>query len=178
MVGVCMPGELLDIVNERDEVIGQEYRETVYAQKSSAFRVVNGFLVNDAQQVWIPRRSAGKKLFPLCLDTSIGGHVAAGESYEVAFAREAQEELAVDVTSLPCSFAGKLTPHSHNVSAFMHVYILRTNIDPDYNRSDFVEACWKSPTEVIESIKNGEPAKGDLLPLLIFLHNWLQQSAR
>lgn len=171
-----MTAELLDVVNEQDEVIGQRYREEIYAQKIFAFRVVNGFLINDARQVWIPRRSASKKLFPLCLDTSIGGHVMAGESYESAFARETQEELAIDIHNLPYSFLGKLTPQSHNVSAFMHVYAIYTNIDPDYNRSDFVEAYWKTPAEVIESIKNGEQAKGDLPALLAFVQNCLSNN--
>ena len=56
--------ELLDLVNEHDEVIAQEYRSTVYRHEYSNFRVVNAFIINDKNEIWIPIRSAHKKLFP------------------------------------------------------------------------------------------------------------------
>jgi isopentenyldiphosphate isomerase len=55
--------------------------------------VLNAFLVNDYGQIWIPRRSSLKRIFPLCLDMSVGGHVVSGESYEEAFRRELLVQL-------------------------------------------------------------------------------------
>jgi isopentenyldiphosphate isomerase len=102
--------ELLDIVDQNDEVIGQKYRAEIYAEKSSNFRVVNAFLINSWKQVWIPRRSPHKKLFPLCLDASVGGHVISGESYDQAFRRELQEELNIEVSHVSYRLLSKLTP--------------------------------------------------------------------
>jgi len=75
--------EFLDLVDEDDNVIGQKKRSEVYAEHFSNFRVVNAFVINSKGEILIPRRTADKRIFPLCLDMSMGGHVESGESYEV-----------------------------------------------------------------------------------------------
>lgn len=169
---ISIQDELLDIVDQHDHVIGQEYRSEIYKQKAKNFRVINAFLMNDLGEVWIPRRSASKKLFPLCLDASVGGHVAAGETYDQAFARELQEELALDVNLISYQLLGKLTPEQ-GVSAYMQLYLIKSNNEPDYNRNDFISASWFSIDAIQELLKAGKPAKGDLLPLICSLRNWL-----
>ncbi|MDZ4286214.1 MAG: NUDIX hydrolase, partial [Candidatus Sungbacteria bacterium] len=64
--------EFLDIVDENDNVIGTKKRSEVYAEHLSNFRVVNAFVRNSKGELWIPRRSADKRIFPLCLDMSMG----------------------------------------------------------------------------------------------------------
>lgn len=166
-----MKDELLDIVDQRDQVVGQKYRAEVYAQKLSDFRVINAFLINSKNQVWIPRRSPQKKLFPLCLDASVGGHVMAGETYDQAFARELEEELNIDISDVSHKLLTKLTPHQNGVSAYMHVYLIVTDQEPAYNTHDFISATWFEIPELQALIKKGEPTKGDL-PILI---NFLQE---
>lgn len=158
--------ELLDIVDHNDQVIGQKYRSEVYAQNLSNFRVINAFLINDNKEIWIPRRSPHKKLFPLCLDASVGGHVAAGETYDQAFARELQEELNLDLSQTFHRLLAKLTPHQHGISAFMHFYLIFTNQTPAYNTDDFVSSAWYPISELQKLVAAGEPMKGDL-PVLI-----------
>ncbi len=157
-----MQDELSDLVSKNDEVIGQILRSEVYAQKLSNFRVVNAFIINDQGQLWIPRRTASKKLFPLCLDTSMGGHVMSGETYEQAFHRELQEELCIDANTVKYKMIGKLNPIEHNTSAFMQVYAIHTNQVTDYNPKDFCEYFWLSPQECIEKLNSGDKSKGDL----------------
>ena len=125
-------------------------------------------LINSNSQVWIPRRSATKKLFPLCLDASVGGHVAAGESYEQAFKRELQEELNLELSLVSHQIVAKLTPHEHGVSAYMHVYLITTDNEPAYNTNDFISAAWYEIAELQSIMQKGEPTKGDL-PILINL---------
>jgi isopentenyldiphosphate isomerase len=158
--------ELLDIVNEQDQIIDQMYRSEIYEKKLSCFRVINAFLIDDKKQVWIPRRTKHKKLFPLCLDASVGGHVVSGESYQQAFERELKEELNLDAVQCTYEIIAHLTPHEHNVSAFMQVYIIHTTVTPSYNTSDFESSQWIAISELQEKIENGEPTKGDL-PLLV-----------
>lgn len=158
--------ELLDIVNEHDQVIDQRFRSEIYAQQMTSFRVINGFLINKQGELWIPRRSADKKLFPLCLDASVGGHVMAGETYQEAFERELQEELNLDAKQMRYQMIAKLTPHRDNVSAFMHLYLIYTDTMPNYNQADFCESFWIDSVALKKKIMNGEPTKGDL-PILI-----------
>lgn len=157
-----MVDELLDIVDEHDRVVGQKKRSEIYNQHLSHFRVVNAFLMNDKGQLWIPRRSQNKRIFPSCLDASMGGHVEAGETYEQAFAREMLEELRIDIRSTVYTFLGKLTPYKHNTSSFMNVYLLKINAVPDYNTDDFIEYYWLTPQELLDQIAAGDSCKDDL----------------
>ena len=157
--------ELLDVVDAADNVFGQQPRSEVY-RLGLLCRVVNVFLENSQGQLWIPRRTAHKRTFPLCLDMSMGGHVESGESYEEALARELSEELNVDVRRTNCELLRYLTPRESSVSAFMKVYRIRTDDEPAYNKDDFLEAQWLLPGDLLRRLRNGEPAKGDLLNLI------------
>lgn len=157
-----MADELLDIVDSNDVIIGKKTREEVYAQKLCNFRVVNAFLINNKDQLWIPRRSPSKRIFPLCLDASMGGHVVSGETYDQAFAREIMEELRIDIHTTSYALLGKLNPYHHKTSAFMHVYMLKTNDVPDYNSVDFIGYYWLTSQQLLDYIASGAPCKDDL----------------
>lgn len=164
-----MHDEILDLVNDQDVVIGQELRSVVYAQKLSNFRVVNAFIINDKGQLWIPRRTATKRLFPLSLDASMGGHVSSGETYQQAFERELQEELGLDATTVTFKILGRLNPAQHNTSAFMQVYAVYVNQVDNYNTQDFCEYFWLSPQECIDKLNSGDKGKGDLPKIIQIL---------
>jgi isopentenyl-diphosphate delta-isomerase len=164
--------EVLDLVNNDDVVIGQKPRSAVYAEKLTNFRVINAFVVNDRGELWIPRRTANKRIYPLHLDVSVGGHVETGETYEDAFRREAAEELNIDIQHVQYKLLGHLTPSSSGVSAFMQVYEIPQNSDPQYNPRDFVESFWLSPHALLQKIADGDKAKSDLEKLVraFYLH--------
>lgn len=87
--------ELLDIVDSTDTVVRTELRSAIYQQKLRYFRAVNAFIINGKGQLWIPRRTASKALFPLALDTSFGGHVQSGQSYEQALFNLTRHQLII-----------------------------------------------------------------------------------
>lgn len=158
--------EYLDLVDENDMVIGSKKRSEVYAENLSNFRVVNAFVVNSNGEIWIPRRTATKRIFPLCLDMSMGGHVDSGETYEQALKREIQEELSVEIDAVPHRLLGHLTPRKDGVSAFMNVYEVQLAHSPDFNKDDFSEYFWLTPNEILKRVASGEKAKSDLLKLV------------
>lgn len=90
--------EILDIVDEHDRVVGRAPRGEVYAR---GLRHRCAFvLVRDAEdRVFVHRRTADKLVYPSLHDMFVGGVVGAGESYDDAALREAEEELGV--TGLP-----------------------------------------------------------------------------
>ncbi|MDV5144581.1 NUDIX domain-containing protein [Streptomyces sp. SBC-4] len=90
--------EIHDVVDEHDRVIGRAPRGEVYA-RGLIHRCV--FVrVRDAEgRTFVHRRTPDKMLFPSQYDLFVGGVVAAGESYDEAALREAEEELGV--TGLP-----------------------------------------------------------------------------
>lgn len=158
--------EIIDVVNQYDHVIGQCTRAQAYADRTNYFRVINAFIKNDQGQLWIPRRTNTKKLFPRCLDVSVGGHVLAGETYDRAFVRETAEEVRIDVVSCAYKRVAYLTPVEHGVSGFMYVYEIIVNESPQYNTNDFSEYYWLHPHEILERLASGDQGKGDL-PLIV-----------
>ncbi len=159
------PDEWLDLVDEKDVVIGKKKRADVYAEDLNNFRVVNVFVINDRGELWLPRRAPTKALFPLCLDVGAAGHVESGETYEQTFKRETAEELNVDVDTVPHRLLGHLTPKD-GVSAFMAVYEIQVTDAPDFNKNDFTEYFWMTPKDFFERYKKGEKVKGDLPQLM------------
>jgi isopentenyl-diphosphate delta-isomerase len=158
--------EYLDLVDSENNVVGKRRRSEIYALGLRNFRVINAFIVNTSGKLWIPRRTADKRVFPLCLDVSMGGHVKSGETYRDAFVREISEELNINIYEYDYRFMGKLTPEKDDVSAFMEVYEIATDVEPLYNKEDFVESFWLYPREVLERIDNGDIAKEDLPKLI------------
>jgi 8-oxo-dGTP pyrophosphatase MutT (NUDIX family) len=86
--------EILDIVDENDRVIGQSPRGEAYA-RGLRHRCV--FIqARDAEgRIFVHRRTPTKLVFPSLYDMFVGGVVGAGESYDDAALREAEEELGV-----------------------------------------------------------------------------------
>ncbi|MFJ3511866.1 NUDIX hydrolase [Streptomyces luteogriseus] len=86
--------EILDIVDENDRVVGQCPRGEVYA-RGLRHRCV--FIrARDAEgRIFVHRRTPTKLVFPSLHDMFVGGVVGAGESYDEAALREAEEELGV-----------------------------------------------------------------------------------
>ncbi|MFG2192392.1 NUDIX domain-containing protein [Streptomyces sp. NPDC048639] len=87
-------GELLDIVDETDRVVGQALRGEAYA-RNLRHRCVFVLARDAADRIFVHRRTAEKLVFPSLHDMFVGGVVGAGESYEEAALREAEEELGV-----------------------------------------------------------------------------------
>ncbi|HEX3099695.1 MAG TPA: NUDIX domain-containing protein [Patescibacteria group bacterium] len=158
--------EDLDLVDENDNVIGKKKRSEVYAENLTNYRVINAFVINAAGRIWIPRRAVNKRIFPSCLDMSVGGHVESGEDYDTALKRETFEELNIDLNITPYTLLGHLSPQEHQVSANMNVYEIKMDETPDYNREDFTEYFWLTPAELFQKIAQGNKTKDDL-PVLI-----------
>ncbi|MBP7770848.1 MAG: NUDIX domain-containing protein [Candidatus Pacebacteria bacterium] len=162
------PEEYLDLVNEKDEVIGRKLRSEIYAEGLNNFRVINAFLINSKGQLWIPRRTAHKAIFPSALDFSAAGHVESGDTYEHTFAKEVGEELNIDVSKVSYRTLGFLKPGElgERPKQFMGVYEIQSDEAPKYNPDDFTEYFWLTPQEVIARIEAGDKAKDDI-PVLI-----------
>ncbi|MEU3851313.1 NUDIX domain-containing protein [Streptomyces sp. NPDC029554] len=86
--------EILDIVDEHDRVVGRSARGAAYA-RGLRHRCVF-VLAKDAEgRIFVHRRTPTKLVFPSLYDMFVGGVVGAGEAYDTAALREAEEELGV-----------------------------------------------------------------------------------
>ena len=84
--------EYMDIVNEADEVVGRDTRANVHA-RHEIHRGVHVFVINVRDELLLQLRSATNATYPGHWDASVGGQVAAGETYLQAARRELVEEL-------------------------------------------------------------------------------------
>ncbi len=90
--------ELIDIVDEADRVVAQLPRGEATARRLR-HRCVFIWVRDEHGRVFVHRRTDRKLVFPSRYDMFVGGVVGAGESYDAAARREAEEELGV--TGLP-----------------------------------------------------------------------------
>lgn len=167
--------ETMDIVNDEDVVIGTTQRSHFYKSGDTRFRVVNAFLINSKCQIWVPNRNPQKYLYPSCFDSSIGGHVKAGETYEEALAREAQEELNMDISRENVYLWKKFYPYEHGLSCHMKVFFIFTNETPEFNRDDFHIGEWYFPGTIKKKVLAGAKTRSDVAILLSLIppNEWL-----
>ncbi|MDA8168352.1 MAG: NUDIX domain-containing protein [Nitrospiraceae bacterium] len=91
-----MAEELLEIVNERGDVLGIALRSEIHGNPSLIHRVVHVLVFNSKGELLLQKRSMDKDVAAGKWDTSVGGHVDPGEAPELAARREMLEELGVE----------------------------------------------------------------------------------
>ncbi len=99
-----MEHELLDIVDEKDNIIGQDTKENKF-KKSLITRNVAITVLDENKKLLIAKRSPYKESYPNRYDLAACGNVKAGESYTDAAKRELKEELGIECDLI---FLGKI----------------------------------------------------------------------
>jgi len=122
-----MPDELFDIVNEDDEVTGQEMRSRVH-QLGLWHRGAHVLLFTLDNKLIVQQRSKTKSQSPLALDCSVSEHVTAGETYHAAAIRGLNEELGVTGIELQplVKFKMNYGPNDNEISM-----IFKSTTDPE-----------------------------------------------
>jgi isopentenyldiphosphate isomerase len=134
------PSELLTRVTDDDStVLGPVERRLVHGNPSLIHRSAHLLVLHPEDgTLLLQKRSPLKDTFPGRWDTSVGGHVSFGQSYEEAILREAREEIGVDLahsslerlhllrfrgaeesentTTFLCRHAGPFTPDPDEIS--------------------------------------------------------------
>lgn len=94
-----MDEELLEIVNDRGEIVGVAPRSEIHGNPALMHRVVHVLVFNGRGDLLLQKRSMKKDVAPGRWDTSVGGHVDPGETLEEAARREVAEELGIEAAS-------------------------------------------------------------------------------
>jgi isopentenyldiphosphate isomerase len=95
-----MADEIFDVVNERDEVIGQAPRREVHA-RGLWHRAVHVLVFNARGDIFLQKRSLKKDIAGGKWDSSTSGHVDSGEHYDATAVRELREEIGLVVPETP-----------------------------------------------------------------------------
>lgn len=107
--------EFFEIVDENDQVIGTALRSECHGNPKLVHRVAHVLVFDRQGRLLLQKRAMSKDVQPGKWDTSVGGHLDPGESYEAAAKREMFEELGI--SDLPLSF--------------LHFYQMRNDIESE-----------------------------------------------
>lgn len=89
---------MFQLVDRRGSPAGAASREECHGNPRLIHLVVHCHVFDPGGRLLLQKRSRSKDTNPGRWDTSIGGHVAAGEPVRDALAREAREELGIDAS--------------------------------------------------------------------------------
>lgn len=112
--------EIYDVVNEKDEIIGQAMRKEVHLNPMLIHRAAGGYIFNKKKELLMQKRSKTKDMFPSHWAFSVGGHVDSGDTYEKAALRELKEELGIEV---PLIFVEKRLVKHEFETEFWSIYV-------------------------------------------------------
>lgn len=156
--------EFLDIVNEKDEIIGKASQKDIY-EKHFQHRIVHILIFNKKEEMALQLRSKKKNFTPEHWSTSAGGHVQSGETYEQAASRELEEELGIK-TKLKFLFKDLYDDRSRlGMKKFLGVF--RTVYEGPFKiNPDEVEKIEFFSLDKIQKMIN---SKGKFHPELLFL---------
>jgi isopentenyldiphosphate isomerase len=124
--------ELFDIVDDQGRVIGQAPRSRCHGDPSLIHRAVHVLVFDPDGRLYLQKRAENKDIQPGRWDTSVGGHLAVGETYEQAAVREMREELAIEGARLErlYDYPWRNAVESEDVRTFRVVWRGPVRFDP------------------------------------------------
>ena len=155
--------EFLDVVNEKDEVIGRAAKKEVYDRKLM-HRIVHVLIFNDKGEMALQLRSKNVSFCPLHWSTAVGGHVMSGESYEKAALREMEEEIGIE-TEIKFAYKDLYHDKRRLLKKILMTFRSLYNGQFKINTSD-VELKFFSLEQIQDMIRNDEKIHPELLFLL------------
>lgn len=149
-------GELLTLVDEKNQVIGSIPRGEAHNKIGVYYRTIYVLVMNAKNQVLIQRRSSTKDLYPNCWDISVGGHVNYGDSYEKTAARELGEELAVSVSESELIDKGEVLVKLPKSNEYFRVfeYKLKPTDEISALEEEISDTDWMTIDDIKKSIKD------------------------
>jgi len=162
--------EYFEVVNQQGEVLGVAPRSVCHGNPDLIHRVIHVLVFNNAGLFLLQKRSLSKDIQPGKWDTSVGGHLAVGETFEAAAYREMKEELSIQdvpihylyqyiwrtevetelVRTFYCCFDGKILHNRDEIDEvrFWDMDSLVSKVDTDLFTPNLREElqrylCWK-----------------------------------
>ncbi|MFZ4619528.1 MAG: NUDIX domain-containing protein [Bacteroidota bacterium] len=145
--------EWLPLVDEKGMVTGKAPRSVVHKNKEMLHPVVHLHVINERKELFLQKRSMTKAAEPGKWDTSVGGHVALGETVETALQREAEEELGLkNVNIVPF---GHYVYRGANESELVFVFTVQYSGEMTIDKNEIDEGRFWTTSEIDRNIPNG-----------------------
>ncbi len=151
-------------VDEHDNPIGPIGRDDS-RRTGARYRIVRVSVEDINGNVLLQKRVDTKKTYPGCWDTSAGGNVSYGESYDDAAARELSEEVGikdVDLQEVAYFYSEVVDPADNKMNRFTKVYqaVVPRGITVTPQSDEVAELVWVTPDELSDIIAEGRITDG------------------
>ena len=150
---------------ERKILRGEEIPENCY------YLSVHLCIFNSDGKMLIQKRTRSKSAYPGVWDLSAGGGAQSGDDSPTAIAREAKEELGIEID--PVGLRPALTIHFGK--GFDDLYLMQADLDPSslaLQKEEVDEVRWAAESEIIAMIEDGSfvPYHRSLIELCFDMH--------
>ncbi|MBG7607093.1 MAG: ribosomal RNA small subunit methyltransferase A [Verrucomicrobia bacterium] len=167
--------ELFDVVDENDVPTGTATRAKVHAE-NLIHRAVHVFVLNKNGDLYLQKRSLRKDKNPGVWDSSVSGHLDAGEDYLPAAIRELGEEVGIhDATSENLEHVLSLPPTVETGWEHVRLFITRHTGSISWPAAE-VDSVMPFPLDEIKAWTEAKP--DDFSPVfLMMFRGYLSQQA-
>jgi len=151
-----MSEEMYDVMDEAGKNTGQVLPWRVVHDRELWHGTVHIWIINSKREILMQFRGPNKKLLPNCWDSSVAGHVSAGESPRSTAIREIAEEIGLKVNTSELEEVGSLTEQLNYVTGGVHkehetVFIIRKDLNIrklKIQKSEIAKVKWFTSYEI------------------------------
>jgi len=152
----CTAGpEYFDTVDKNGTVTGRALREECHSDPSLMHRAVHILITNSQDEILLQKRADSKNIQPGKWDTSVGGHVGAGESVKDAAERELEEELSIAADSVKLEKIYEYVWKSDVETELVSTFHIRYNGPVSVQEEEITEARFWTRKEIEETLGTG-----------------------
>lgn len=131
-----MKDELLEVIDEKENVIGLESRLKIH-QLGLLHKEIHIWFFTPNKEIIFQHRSKNKETYPDKLDSTVGGHVERGMTYEETAIKECYEETGINISPKDLIFLSKFhiktfdesTGLTNNSLRSQYAYLYNGNIN-------------------------------------------------
>lgn len=143
--------EWFDVVDEKDVVVSRATRREVHAH-GLRHRAVHVLVFNRAGELFLQKRSSSKDTAPGAWDSSVSGHVDAGEDYDACAVRELREEIGLHVALAPRRRL-RLPACPETGHEFVWVYRQEAEGPFSLHPEEIERGAWFAPAEITRLVR-------------------------
>ena len=162
-----MAQEMFDVLDDRGNKTGEVLSNDLVHERELWHGVVHVWILNSKNEILLQLRGPKMKLFPNCWDTSVAGHISAGDTKEQAALREIEEEIGVKVDEDDLTELGAMSEQLPYKAGGKHkehvwVFLLRKDLDIaslKLQSNELTEVKWFSAKELEDLLKDSRGRK-------------------
>jgi 16S rRNA (adenine1518-N6/adenine1519-N6)-dimethyltransferase len=140
-------GEIFDVVDAADAVIGRATRSEVH-RLNLLHRAVHVFVLNKRGELLIQKRSRFKDMHPGAWDSSVSGHLDSGEDYLPAAVRELEEEMGISAEASELQEVAAISPSAATGWEHVRLFMLRWSGTPRFPCAEVETTLWMAHEEL------------------------------